>query len=83
MFASLINTFANCFKIPELKSRIFFTLVILGVCRLAAMIPIPGLAPSRRGNKEKTVRQWFVDRDLDESVLVKYCQFQQIQINES
>lgn len=43
MFANLANTFANCFKIPELKSRILFTLVVLAICRLAAMIPIPGL----------------------------------------
>ncbi|MDQ6631673.1 MAG: preprotein translocase subunit SecY, partial [Verrucomicrobiota bacterium] len=34
---------ANCFKIPELKSRIFFTLIVLGICRLAALIPAPGL----------------------------------------
>lgn len=43
MFANIANTFANCFKIPELKSRIFFTLIVLGICRVAAMIPIPGL----------------------------------------
>lgn len=43
MFANIANTFANCFKIPELKSRIFFTLIVLAICRVAAMIPIPGL----------------------------------------
>jgi preprotein translocase subunit SecY len=43
MFKSIFNTFANCFKIPELKSRILFTLVVLAICRVAAMIPIPGL----------------------------------------
>lgn len=43
MFSSIANTLANCFKIPELKSRIVFTVVVLAVCRLAAMIPIPGL----------------------------------------
>src|SRR6185503_8210140 len=43
MFKSIFNTFANCFKIPELKSRIIFTLVVLAICRVAAMIPIPGL----------------------------------------
>ena len=37
MIKNLINTFANCFKIPELKSRILFTLLLLGVvcCCLA------------------------------------------------
>ena len=29
MIAAIANTFSNCFKIPELKSRIFFTLVVL------------------------------------------------------
>ncbi len=43
MLANIANTFANCFKIPELKSRNLFTLIVLGICRLAAMIPIPGL----------------------------------------
>src|SRR5437762_10951367 len=43
MLKAIANTFANCFKIPELKSRIIFTLVVLGICRLTSMIPIPGL----------------------------------------
>ncbi len=43
MFASLANTIANCFKIPELKSRIIFTLVVLAICRLTALIYVPGL----------------------------------------
>ena len=43
MIAAIANTFANCFKIPELKSRILFTLLVLGICRVIAMIPIPGL----------------------------------------
>src|SRR3954454_19693250 len=43
MFAAIANTFSNCFKIPELKSRIFFTLIVLMICRLEAIIRIPGL----------------------------------------
>ncbi|HVY71208.1 MAG TPA: preprotein translocase subunit SecY [Verrucomicrobiae bacterium] len=43
MFSSIANTFANCFKIPELKSRILFTLLILGVCRLISIFPVPGI----------------------------------------
>ncbi len=43
MFSSIANTLANCFKIPELKSRIIFTLIVLAICRLAALIPAPGL----------------------------------------
>ena len=43
MFRSIANTFSNCFKIPELKSRIIFTVVVLAICRLTAYIHIPGL----------------------------------------
>src|SRR5215472_708238 len=43
MLAAIANTFSNCFKIPELKSRILFTLVVLAICRLAAVVRIPGL----------------------------------------
>jgi preprotein translocase subunit SecY len=43
MFKKLASTFANCFKIPELKSRIIFTLIVLAVCRVISMIPIPGI----------------------------------------
>jgi preprotein translocase subunit SecY len=43
MFRNIFNTFANCFKIPELKSRIWFTVCVLAVVRLTAYIGIPGL----------------------------------------
>src|SRR5579885_1115154 len=43
MFRNIFNTFANCFKIPELKSRILFTIGVLAVVRLTAHVVIPGL----------------------------------------
>ena len=43
MFSNLVNTISNCFKIPELKSRIFFTVLVLAICRVAAVVRIPGL----------------------------------------
>lgn len=43
MFGNLIQTFTNCFKIPELKSRIFFTVLLLAICRLLAFVHVPGL----------------------------------------
>ena len=43
MLAAIANTFSNCFKIPELKSRILFTFMLLAICRLEAIIRIPGL----------------------------------------
>src|SRR6185503_6786825 len=47
MLASLANTFSNCFKIPELKSRILFTTAVLAICRLGALVPVPGLDAQR------------------------------------
>ena len=38
MFRSIANTFANCFKIPELKSRILFTLGMLAAARSVAVV---------------------------------------------
>ena len=43
MLKNIVSTFVNCFKIPELKDRIFFTLVLLAICRLISMLPLPGL----------------------------------------
>ena len=43
MLRNIFNTFANCFKIPELKSRLLFTFGVLLICRLMAYITIPGL----------------------------------------
>ncbi|MCW5557624.1 MAG: preprotein translocase subunit SecY [Verrucomicrobiae bacterium] len=43
MLSQLFRTFSNCLKIPELRSRILFTAIVLIVARLIAMTPVPGL----------------------------------------
>jgi preprotein translocase subunit SecY len=43
MFGSLVQTFTNCFKIPELKSRLLFTVLLLAIARLLAFVHVPGL----------------------------------------
>ena len=43
MFKTYFDTLANCFRIPELRSRIWFTLFVLVICRLVALTPVPGL----------------------------------------
>jgi preprotein translocase subunit SecY len=55
MFKAILDTFANCFRIPELKSRIIFTFLLLGVCRLTALIPLPGLDGA-------ALAQWFAEK---------------------
>lgn len=40
---SIINSFQNIFKIPELKNRLIFTFALLAVYRVGAHIPTPGI----------------------------------------
>jgi preprotein translocase subunit SecY len=39
----MFKTFANLFKVPELRARIFFTIALVAVARLLASIPTPGV----------------------------------------
>src|ERR1039457_4391844 len=41
----MFSAFTNSLKIPELRSRIFYTLALLFVARVAAAIPLPGIDP--------------------------------------
>ncbi|HUK83031.1 MAG TPA: preprotein translocase subunit SecY [Verrucomicrobiae bacterium] len=42
----MFSTFLNCWKIPELRRRILFTLGIVALARVGAAIPCPGVDPS-------------------------------------
>jgi preprotein translocase subunit SecY len=39
----MLEKFANIFRIPDLRKRVFFTLGLLAVYRLGAFIPTPGI----------------------------------------
>jgi len=39
----MLSAFTNSFRIPELRSRILFTLGLIFICRLVANVPIPGV----------------------------------------
>ena len=39
----LFEAFRNIFKTPDLRTRVLFTLALLGVYRLGAFIPTPGI----------------------------------------
>jgi preprotein translocase subunit SecY len=41
----MFSAFTNSLKIPELRSRIFYTLALLFVARVGAHIPLPGVDP--------------------------------------
>ncbi len=42
----MFSVFTNCFKIPELRQRIFLTLGLIFIARVGAGIPLPGLDPT-------------------------------------
>src|SRR4051812_14957300 len=42
----MFSAFTNSLKIPELRSRIFYTLSLLFVSRVASHIPLPGIDPA-------------------------------------
>ena len=39
----MLSAFANCFRIPEVRKRILFTLGLIVIIRLGAAIPVPGI----------------------------------------
>ncbi len=43
MFSQFLQGLSNCFKVPELRYKILFTLGILAVYRLGCFIPTPGI----------------------------------------
>jgi len=51
----MFSAFTNSMKIPELRSRILYTLSLLFVARVGAHIPLPGLDP-------KPLQQFFADQ---------------------
>ncbi|EDY22380.1 preprotein translocase, SecY subunit [Chthoniobacter flavus Ellin428] len=48
----MISAFSNTFKIPELRSRIIFTLILLVVVRVGAVITCPGVNAA-------VLQEWF------------------------
>jgi preprotein translocase subunit SecY len=40
---NLLRAFANAFRVPDLRKKIFFTLLIISVYRLGSHIPAPGI----------------------------------------
>lgn len=39
----MFSAFLNCFRIPELRTRIFFTLGMIFIARVGANLPLPGI----------------------------------------
>lgn len=39
----MIEGLKKIFQIPELRAKIFFTLIMIAVCRIGAFVPVPGI----------------------------------------
>ena len=39
----MLNELTRVFQIPELKTKILLTLLLLAVCRIGSFIPVPGI----------------------------------------
>jgi preprotein translocase subunit SecY len=59
----VFSAFTNSMKIPELRSRILYTLSLLFVARVGAHIPLPGIDP-------KPLQQFFADQTGAASAMV-------------
>ncbi len=61
----MFSAFFNCFKIPELRHRIIFTLCVIVVVRIGAAIPCPGV------NTEILTKyfQSIIEKDPNNSVI--------------
>ena len=51
----MISAFANTFKIPELRNRVLFTLVLLVVVRIGSAISVPGIDAA-------VLQEWFASQ---------------------
>src|ERR1700733_5251770 len=51
----MISAFSNTFKIPELRTRIIFTLILLVVVRIGAAITCPGVNAA-------VIQEWFASQ---------------------
>jgi preprotein translocase subunit SecY len=56
----MISAFTNTFKIPELRNRVLFTLVLLVVVRIGAAITCPGVNAS-------VLQNWFASQVASET----------------
>ena len=51
----MISAFAKSFKVPELRSRILFTLAMIVIVRIGTQITLPGIDPT-------VLSQWIADK---------------------
>ena len=50
----MLSSLRNMFKVPDLRNKILFTLLIIAVYRFGSHIPVPGHRPRRRRAAART-----------------------------
>ena len=58
----MISAFANTWRVPELRDRIIFTLVMIVIVRLGVAISLPGIDST-------VIKEWLVIRAENEGSL--------------
>ncbi len=74
-FRNFFTTVGNCFAIPELRSRLYFTMVLLAVTRLVSIIPVPGLDGEILANAFQELREKEAKSEGGPSLLGLYSLF--------
>ena len=49
----MFKTFANIFKVPELRNKVLFTLMMLAIYRVGYHVPIPGVDQKAFAEQQK------------------------------
>ena len=49
----MLQTFLNIFRVPELRNKVLFTLLMLAIYRIGYHIPLPGVDRRESGHREK------------------------------
>src|SRR5688572_14424360 len=49
----MLKTFANIFRVPELRNKVLFTLMMLAIYRVGYHVPIPGVDQDAFAEKQK------------------------------
>jgi preprotein translocase subunit SecY len=55
----VLNAFSNVFKIPELRSKVLWTLFYLAIFRLGSVIPLPGVNVAALGTLQEQYTGWL------------------------
>ncbi|MGH2696777.1 MAG: preprotein translocase subunit SecY, partial [Actinomycetota bacterium] len=56
----MLRAFVNAFKIPDLRAKILFTLLVIGLYRLGSFLPIPNIDVSELAGQANATQGGFL-----------------------